>query len=143
MRNHMPSRQAVGSFATGAAWFFIVVSLAHLAWVFWALGDGSGGTAKLYHTVVSGHSYDAWALTYGGSFGIVQASVQALAVLAAAVATTLRSPRLHRPPRRARREAPTWKESSDEKDIWTAVRDAQDRAVADQSRRIVELRSRN
>ncbi len=108
MREYMPSRQAVGSFATGAAWFFIVVSLAHLAWVFWALGDSPGGTAKLYHSVVNDQSYDGWALTYRGGFGLVLASVQALAVLAAAIASTLRSPRANRPRRLGHVVLCTW-----------------------------------
>jgi hypothetical protein len=81
-----PSRQTVSRFAVTAAWFFIVVSLAHLVWV---IGVGGDGTTKLYHTAVGGYSYDGWGLTYTNTPGLLLAIGQALAVTAAAVATVL------------------------------------------------------
>ncbi|MHC5022917.1 MAG: hypothetical protein ACYTGG_03250 [Planctomycetota bacterium] len=79
----------------GGAWFFVVVSLLHLAWVVGAKLDSPGGATKLYHTVVDGVSYDALGLTYHGPAGIVQAVFQAAIVFLAATVTLLpwRGPR--------------------------------------------------
>jgi hypothetical protein len=43
----------------------------------------------MYHTVVDGVSYDAWAMTYTGTLGLMLAIVQTLVVGAAAVASAL------------------------------------------------------
>lgn len=84
-----PGRQSLERFAIGGAWFFIVVSLLHLLWAIGVQWSGPRGTFKLYHTVVDGISYDAWALTYTGFVGLLLAMAQVLVVGGAVVASTL------------------------------------------------------
>lgn len=91
-----PSRATVRGLAIGGAWFFIGVSLLHLLWAVIVKFGGTGGTFKLYHTVVDGVSYDAWALTYTGVLGLLLALVQTMGVTGAAVASTFRRRRLLR-----------------------------------------------
>lgn len=86
-------RHTLHAFAIGAAWFFVVVSLAHLVAAIGAKAADPGGTFKLYHAVVDGRSHDAWGLTYSGTPGLLQVWVQALVVAAAAAASTLTRPR--------------------------------------------------
>jgi hypothetical protein len=88
-RRIVPSRKTLRTFAVAGAWFFIVVSLAHL---FWAIGhkwSDPAGTTKLYHAVVDGRSYDAWGLTYRGTLGLLTVMGQALVIGAAATASVL------------------------------------------------------
>lgn len=89
LRRIVPSRAAVSQFATAGAWFFIVVSLLHLLWAVGAKWGDTAGTAKLYHTIVDGRSYDAPGLTYSGTFGLLLAMAQLALVSAAAVASKL------------------------------------------------------
>lgn len=84
-------RPAMHRFALGGSWFFIIVSLLHLAWALTALLPDPGGTsAKLYHTVSGGVSYDAVGLTYSNTPGVALVLLQGLAVVGAAAATVLR-----------------------------------------------------
>ncbi|MHC4948540.1 MAG: hypothetical protein ACYTG1_09790 [Planctomycetota bacterium] len=69
--------------ALAGAWLFVLISLAHLAWVMVIKTPDPAGTVKLYHTVVGDQSYDAWGLTYDGAAGLARAVGQALVVLAA------------------------------------------------------------
>ena len=89
----MPSRPTLRRFAIGAAWFFIVVSLAHLVFAVGVKFSEPSGTFKMYHAVVGDHSYDALGLTYTGIFGLLLAMFQTSVVAAAAVASTLPWPR--------------------------------------------------
>lgn len=89
----LPGRRSLRGFALGSAWFFIVVSLLHLVWAVLIKLGSPGGTFKLYHTVVDGVSYDAWALVYTGWLGLLLAIAQLLAVSGAVTATLLRGPR--------------------------------------------------
>lgn len=75
-------------FANGAAWFFIVVSLAHLAWVIPTQLAG-GGLVTLYQTEVGGEVHRAWGMAYDGLPGLLQALLQAAAVAGAAILTLL------------------------------------------------------
>ncbi len=84
-----PSRTTLSRFAVGCAWFFIVVSLAHLLWVIGTNWGDPAGTTKLYHAIVDGHSYDAWGLTYTNTSGLLLAIAQLLVVSAAAAASAL------------------------------------------------------
>lgn len=91
----------VQKYAIGGAWFFIVASVLHLAWVIGVKIPDPGGVTKLYHTVVDGVSYDAWGLTYDGTPGLLQALLQLVVVGAATFATVL--PSRWRPLRKMRR----------------------------------------
>jgi hypothetical protein len=93
LRRVVPSRRSLKAFAVAGAWFFIVVSLGHLVWAVGHKWSDPAGTFKLYHTIVDGHSYDAWGLTYGGTLGLLTVVGQALLVSAAAVASVLPWPR--------------------------------------------------
>jgi hypothetical protein len=81
------------AFAVAGAWFFIVVSLGHLVWAVGHKWSDPAGTYKLYHTILDGHSYDAWGLTYSGTLGLLTVMGQTLLVAAAAVASVLPWPR--------------------------------------------------
>ena len=81
------------TYLIAGAWFFIAVSLAHLLWVIGTKWGDPAGATKLYHTVIGGRSYDAWALTYTGTLGLLVAIAQALVVSGAAVASGLTLPR--------------------------------------------------
>jgi hypothetical protein len=89
----VPSRRSLGTFAIAGAWFFIVVSLGHLVWAVGHKWADPASTFKLYHTIVDGHSYDAWGLTYSGVFGLLTVMGQLLLVGAAVVASVLPWPR--------------------------------------------------
>ncbi len=82
----------IRSYIIGGAWFFIVISLLHLAWVVWAKWSDPGGMTTLYQTTVGDETYRAWALTYGGWMGLVLAVFQLL-VVSAGVTMSLRSKR--------------------------------------------------
>ena len=89
----MPSRPTLRQFAIGAAWFFIVISLAHLVFAVGVKFSEPSGTFKMYHAVVGDHSYDALGLTYTGVLGLLLAMLQTLVVATAAVASILPWPR--------------------------------------------------
>ncbi|MHC5005802.1 MAG: hypothetical protein ACYTGF_00405 [Planctomycetota bacterium] len=93
LRRIVPSRNSLKAFAVAGAWFFIVVSLGHLVWAAGHKWSDPAGTYKLYHTILDGHSYDAWGLTYSGTLGLLTVIGQALLVSAAAVASVLPWPR--------------------------------------------------
>ena len=76
-------------FAIGGAWFFIVVSLAHLAWAIAAKSGSPGGLVTLYQTSVGDEVYRAWGLAYHGWSGLLLVLFQAAAVTTAAVLTVL------------------------------------------------------
>ncbi|MHC5002181.1 MAG: hypothetical protein ACYTJ0_03585 [Planctomycetota bacterium] len=78
------SRRGLGRLTTGAAWFFIIFSLAHLAWVVGMKWGAPTGLTTLYQTEVGDHVYRAWGLSYEGVGGLLQAIGQAIMVLAAA-----------------------------------------------------------
>ena len=88
-----PRLAPLRTYLIAGAWFFIAVSLAHLLWVIGTKWGDPAGTTKLYHTVIGGRSYDAWALTYTGTLGLLVAIAQALVVAGAAVASGLTLPR--------------------------------------------------
>lgn len=92
-RRFVPRRQTLRTLATAGAWFFIVVSLAHVLWATGAQWSDPAGTSKLYHAVVNDYSYDPWGLTYTGVPGLVTVTVQLLVIAAAAAATVLPWPR--------------------------------------------------
>jgi hypothetical protein len=92
-RRIVPSRKALRTFAVAGAWFFIVVSLGHLVWALGHKWSDPAGTTKLYHTILDGHSHDAWGLTYSGTLGLLTVMGQALLVVAAAAASVLPWPR--------------------------------------------------
>lgn len=71
--------------ALGGAWFFIVVSALHLVWVIGMKSGSAEGSTKLYHTIVGGVSHDAIGLTYSGTFGLLLAWVQLIALGGATV----------------------------------------------------------
>ncbi len=81
-------RKLLGSLASAGAWFFIVVSLVHLVGAVAYKMVEPAGSFKMYHTVVGGVSYDAWAMTYTGTIGLLLAMGETLLV-AAAVATSI------------------------------------------------------
>ena len=85
----MPSGKSLKTLAVAGAWFFIVVSLGHLVWAVGHKWSDPAGTFKLYHTIVDGHSHDAWGLTYSGTLGLLTVMGQALVVAAAAAASVL------------------------------------------------------
>jgi hypothetical protein len=89
LRRIVPSRKSLRTFAVAGAWFFIVVSLAHLLWAVGHKWSDPAGTYKLYHAVVGDRSYDALGLTYRGTLGLIMVMGQALLVAAAAVASVL------------------------------------------------------
>jgi hypothetical protein len=89
IRRFVPSRRTLSTFAVGGAWFFIIVSLAHLAWVIGEKWGDPAGVTRLYHTEVGQRSYDAWGLSYDGTLGLLLAMGQALVVAGAAGASTL------------------------------------------------------
>lgn len=93
LRRFVPSRKSLRTFAVAGAWFFIVVSLAHLLWAVGHKWSDPASTYKLYHTVVGDRSYDAWGLTYSGTLGLILVLSQALLVAAAAAASVLPWPR--------------------------------------------------
>jgi hypothetical protein len=93
LRRFVPSRRSLKSFAVAGAWFFIIVSLAHLVWVAGQKWGDPAGATKLYHAVVDGRSYNAWGLTYTGTLGLMLALGQLLLVAAAAGASVLPWPR--------------------------------------------------
>jgi hypothetical protein len=85
----VPSRKSLRAFAISGAWFFIVVSLAHLLWAIGQKWSDPAGTFKLYHAIVDGRSYDAWGLTYTGTLGLLTVLGQTLVVAAALAASVL------------------------------------------------------
>lgn len=85
--NVMQRIKPIHNYVIGAAWFFIVASVLHLTWVVASKWGDPGGAYKLYHTVVDGVSYDAFALTYTGWLGLVWAMLQGAVVIAATLAT--------------------------------------------------------
>jgi hypothetical protein len=76
-------------FTIGAAWFFILVSLAHLAWVIGVKWSNPAGLVTLYQTSVGDEVYRAWGLAYAGMLGLLLALAQATAVIAATVLSVL------------------------------------------------------
>ncbi|MHC5009122.1 MAG: hypothetical protein ACYTGF_17385 [Planctomycetota bacterium] len=92
-RRFVPSRRSLRAFAVAGAWFFVVISLAHLVWVIGAKWGDPAGATKLYHAIVDGRSHDAWGLTYTDTFGLITAIFQFLVVTAAAAVTVLPWPR--------------------------------------------------
>lgn len=81
-------RGALHGPALAGAWFFIVFSLASLAWVTVAkLGDPFS-VVSLYQAEISGRELHAFALSYAGVVGLFQVLAQ-LALVSAAVIWTL------------------------------------------------------
>ena len=83
-------RARLQRFAQGGAWFFIVVSLLHLAWAIGVKWSDPAGPTRLYQTSVGGITYDAWALTYTGRLGLLLALAQAVLVTGATVVSVRR-----------------------------------------------------
>ena len=71
--------------AVGGAWFFVLFSLVHLAWVIGAKWADPAGLTTLYQTTVGDETYRAWGLAYAGTLGLLLAMAQAAVVGAAAV----------------------------------------------------------
>ena len=93
LRRIVPSGKSLKTLAVAGAWFFIVVSLGHLVWAVGHKWSDPAGTFKLYHTILDGHSHDAWGLTYSGTLGLLTVMGQTLLVAAAAAASVLPWPR--------------------------------------------------
>jgi hypothetical protein len=89
-------RDQLPRFAIGAAWFFIVASLAHLAWVIGVKLDEPAGLLTLYQTTTDGETHRAWGLAYDGVGGLLLALAQAGAVASAAVMSVMIAPRPRR-----------------------------------------------
>jgi hypothetical protein len=83
-------------FLSAGAWFFIVLSFFMVMAAAAVKWEEPQGTYKLYHTVVDGHSRDAWGLTYTGVPGLLAAILEASVVASAALGSCLRAPRLLR-----------------------------------------------
>ncbi|MCP3904221.1 MAG: hypothetical protein GY715_11370 [Planctomycetes bacterium] len=84
-------------YALGAAWFFVVFSLGHLAWVIstkW--GDPAGLTSLYQATTTTGETVHAWGLGYAGMLGLLVAVGQFALVATAAVMSTVSTPRRRR-----------------------------------------------
>jgi len=82
--------------AIGAAWFFMLFSLTHLAWVISVKWADPAGVTSLYQTTVDGSTYRAWGLAYPGTFGLLLAITQAAVVTAAAVMSLRLKPQTRR-----------------------------------------------
>jgi hypothetical protein len=80
----------------GAAWFFIVFSLAHLAWVISVKWADPSGLTTLYQATVDGETVRAWGLAYSGVFGLLLAMAQFLLIAAATVMSLRRRARTRR-----------------------------------------------
>ena len=76
LQRFVPSGKSLKTLAVAGAWFFIVVSLGHLAWAVGHKWSDPAGTFKLYHTIVDGHSFDAWGLTYSGTLGLLNIRIR-------------------------------------------------------------------
>ena len=74
--------RAADPYLRGAAWFFVVFSLAHLLWATVAKFGDPSGLVSLYR---SDEIHQASGLVYDGWFGLFQVCFQLLAVAAAAV----------------------------------------------------------
>ncbi|NNF44615.1 MAG: hypothetical protein HKN62_16520 [Phycisphaerales bacterium] len=99
MRALTPLRRSVTALPAAArfgAWFFIVFSLAHLAWVLGVKIPEPSGLVTLYQTDVAGETHRAWGLAYGGIGGLLLAGGQATLVLLATLATLTKTPRWRR-----------------------------------------------
>jgi len=82
--------------AVGGAWFFVLFSLAHLAWVIGAKWADPAGLTTLYQTTVGDETYRAWGLAYAGTLGLLLAMAQAAVVGAAAVMSLRARPKTRR-----------------------------------------------
>jgi hypothetical protein len=82
--------------AVGGAWFFVLFSLAHLAWVIGAKWGDPAGLTTLYQTTVGEETYRAWGLAYAGTLGLLLAIAQAVVVGAAAVMSLRSRPKTRR-----------------------------------------------
>ena len=69
----------------GAAWFFIIFSLAHLAWVISVKWADPSGLTTLYQATADGETMRAWGLAYSGVFGLLLAMAQFASVGLAAI----------------------------------------------------------
>jgi hypothetical protein len=78
------------------AWFFVLVSLAHLAWVVGVKWSNPAGLTTLYQTTVDDTVHRAWGLAYDGTGGLMLALFQMGLVFSALFVSTLRFPRPRR-----------------------------------------------
>jgi hypothetical protein len=89
MRSLRPAWKSIRTLASGAAWVFVLGTLFGVSWAIVSLLRDPSGMAVMISTEVGGRAYPAWGLTYQGTWGLVMAVVQGLAVAAAAVASSL------------------------------------------------------
>lgn len=89
--NALPAsgRAKLHRFALGGAWFFIITSLAFVAWVVGVKWSDPSGVTTLYQTTVGEETFRTWALAYHGVPGLIWAVAQMGVVFAAAVASAV------------------------------------------------------